>query len=121
MTAQIRFKKMTKIILLSAFIVSIFTSCSGETGPKEVLKAWLTHRSKGECKQAFDLEVDSYHRIFDEYQCEAFHMEIKAINCEIEGEAAICDCYVSVNKKETEQYFYDLKKVDGRWKVSANN
>ncbi|MFT4601476.1 MAG: hypothetical protein ACI857_001656 [Arenicella sp.] len=109
---------MFKICFICLILLgSVLSSCSSETMPKEVMKSWLMHRSKGECEQAFDLELDNHYRDFEEYECEAYPLEIKDINCSIEGETAVCGCYETIGNNETQQYYYNLKKVDGVWKV----
>ena len=110
---------MSKAYFTCYILLSLtFFSCTRETKPSEVVKAWLIHKSKGECKQAFNLEVDDHYRHFDEYECEAYQLDIQAVNCMIEGEWAVCGCYESRESSSLQQFYYNLKKVDGVWKVS---
>lgn len=88
-------------------------------GPEAVLTDWLTYMSKGECEKAIDLEIEYSMEILLVPNCEPYESEIKSIICEIGEETADCACIESRELKEDIRSSYDLKKVDGVWKIAA--
>ena len=81
------------------------------------MKEWLEYKSAGQCEKALDLETEPVPRRYKETDCEPYPLSIKDINCEIEEETAICECYETRNHKDTQENYYSLKFTDGEWKI----
>lgn len=108
---------MKKFILLLFLPLIGLLSCEQEPTPEERLRKWLGHMQRGECEKATRMIVESSMEPI-ELDCEAYEGEIISITCETREESSSCDCIESRNGSEEEQE-YDLKKVDGEWKLAG--
>ena len=93
------------------------SGCEQVPTPEERLRKWLGHMQNGECESATRMIVESSKEPI-ELDCAAYEGEIISIACETTEESASCDCIESRNGVEGE-YEYDLKMVDGEWKLAG--
>ncbi|MDA7802957.1 hypothetical protein N8987_00080 [Crocinitomix sp.] len=109
-----------KTLLVGAIAGLLLTACGGGETPDNVTKSFVQALADGDCDKAKGMAVEDALTNVEsaiETGCESYTTDIKSVECETEGETATCTC---VEEREMEMtYKYDLKKVDGDWKVAS--
>ncbi len=109
-----------KTLLFGAVAGLLLTACGGGASPEDVTKSFVEALAAGDCEKAIGMSVESAKETVEgtlEAGCDAYTTEITSVECDTKEEAATCTC---VEKRESMDmtYKYDLKKVDGEWKVA---
>ena len=98
----------------------LLTACGGGSSPEDVTKSFAKALANGECEKAMEMAVDAAKESVQgsiDAGCEAYDSDIQSVECETTDETATCKC----KEKRTGMdmtFNYDLKKVDGAWKVT---
>lgn len=98
----------------------LLTACGGGSSPEDVTKSFAKALADGDCDKALEMAVDNAKSSVEgskEAGCEGYDSDIQSVECETSEESATCKC----KEKRTGMdmtFNYDLKKVDGAWKVS---
>ncbi|MFT5818923.1 MAG: hypothetical protein ACI8ZM_000144 [Crocinitomix sp.] len=94
-------------------------SCEYTQGPEMVVRDWLAYRSAGECERAIDLECYSGEESRVILNCEPYESEIIGLWCGTTEETSSCSCLESRGLSQEKHYEFDLKKIDGEWKIAG--
>jgi hypothetical protein len=122
-----------KTLLVGAVAGLLLTACGGGVSPEDVTKSFVEALAAGDCEKAIGMSVESAKETVEESLkagCDAYKTEITSIECarvkgvvtdveegEVDLELVTCKC--DENREGQEMtYKYDLKKVDGEWKVA---
>ncbi len=98
----------------------LLTACGGGSSPEDVTKSFAKALANGECEKAMEMAVDAAKESVQgsiDAGCESYDSDIQSVECETSEETATCKC----KEKRTGMdmtFNYDLKKVDGAWKVT---
>ena len=109
-----------RTLLVGAVAGLLLTACGGGTSPKDTTKAFAQALADGNCDKAMEMAVDNAKETVQgsiDAGCEKYDTDIKSVTCETEGETATCTCEETRTGMEM-KFNYDLKQVDGAWKVS---
>lgn len=110
-----------RTLLVGAVAGLLLTACGGGTSPKDVTNSFVNALAEGKCEDAKAMTVET---ATDNVQgsidagCASYKTEIVSTECTESGETANCTCKEKRDGMEM-TYKYDLKKVDGAWKISA--
>lgn len=110
-----------KSLLVGAVAGLLLTACGGGSSPEDVTKSFVEALAAGDCDKAMGMAVESAKESVQgtiDAGCEAYETEIVSVSCETTEESASCTC---AEKRESMDmtYKYDLKMVDGDWKVAG--
>lgn len=112
-----------KTLLVGAVAGLLLTACGGGASPEDVTKSFVQSLADGNCDKAMEMAVESAKESVQgtvDAGCESYDTEIVSVECETLEETASCTC--SEERESMEMtYKYDLKKVEGEWKVAAYN
>ncbi|MCH2234060.1 MAG: hypothetical protein MK078_07390 [Crocinitomicaceae bacterium] len=109
-----------RTLFAGAATALLLTACGGGSSPKDVTESFAKALANGECEKAMEMAVDAAKESVQgsiDAGCEAYDSDIQSTECEESGETATCKC----KEKRTGMdmtFNYDLKKVDGAWKVT---
>lgn len=109
-----------RTLLVGAVAGLLLTACGGGSSPEDVTKKFVQALADGKCEEALEMSVDNAKESVQgtiDTGCEAYDTEIKSVDCETSDETAKCTCEESRTGMEM-TFNYDLKKVEGEWKVS---
>lgn len=111
-----------RTLLVGAVAGLLLTACGGGQSPEDVTKAFVQALADGDCDKAMDMAVDNAKETVQgtkDAGCEKYSTEIKSVDCgDASGETVTCTCKESRDGAEW-TFNYDLKKVDGSWKVAS--
>jgi hypothetical protein len=112
-----------KTLLFGAVAGLLLTACGGGLSPEDTTKAFVQALADGECDKAVEMSVESAKETVQaqlEAGCEKYTTEITSVTCE-EGteDAKKCKCTEKREGGMDMTYKYDLKNVDGTWKVAS--
>jgi len=103
---------------------SVFNTVStGIEVPEDCIQAFVMALSNGDCDLALKLSTGSAAESVQssiDAGCDEYQSEIVSVTCETTEDASACACTENRDGMDM-TYDYDLKKVDGTWKVSAFN
>lgn len=109
-----------KTLLVGAVAGLLLTACGGGSTPKDVTNAFVQALADGKCEDAKGMAVETASETVQgtiDAGCEGYKTEIVSTECTESGETANCTC--TEKRDGVDMTFkYDLKKVDGNWKVS---
>jgi hypothetical protein len=112
-----------RTVLVGAVAGLLLTACGGGSTPDEVTKQFAQALADGDCEKAKGMAVDealtNIQGLVDT-GCEGYATEIVSVNCETKEETADCTCEEKRDGMDM-KFKYNLKKVEGDWKVSAYN
>lgn len=112
-----------RTVLVGAVAGLLLTACGGGSSPDEVTKSFAQALADGDCEKAKGMaieEAESSVQGLIDAGCESYKTEIKSVSCETSEESATCTC--EENRDGMEMTFkYQLKSVDGAWKVTSYN
>jgi hypothetical protein len=111
-------KGFCRCALLSIVLLAIVLSCENEPRPEDTIKKWLAYTSSGECHKALNLEIEYSMELREIENCDPYESEIISINCETREETSSCICVEKQGLNQEERYNFDIKKVDGMWKIA---
>lgn len=110
-----------RTLLLGAVAGLLLTACGGGESPDTVTKAFVQALADGDCDKAKGMAVETALETVEasvESGCESYTTTIKSVDCEDATDDAVsCTC-VETRDTGDMTFKYDLKKVDGTWKVS---
>ena len=112
-----------RTLLVGAVAGLVLTACGGGTSPEDTTESFAQALADGDCEKAMEMAVDNAKETVQgsmDAGCEKYDTDIKKVSCETEGETATCTCEESRTGMDM-TFNYDLKQVDGAWKVSAHN
>lgn len=110
-----------RTLLVGAVAGLLLTACGGGGSPEDTTKKFAQALADGNCESAMEMAVDNAKETVQgsiDAGCEAYETEIKSVSCETDGDAATCTCEETRGVMGDMTFNYDLKKVDGAWKVS---
>jgi hypothetical protein len=110
-----------KTLLFGAVAGLLLTACGGGSSPEDVTRSFVEALAAGECDKAMDMAVESAKETVQgtiDAGCEAYGTEIVSVSCETTEETAACTCAEKRDGMDM-SYNYDLKSVDGTWKVAG--
>ncbi len=111
-----------KSLLVGAVAGLLLTACGGGASPEDVTKSFVEALAAGDCGKAKGMAVESALETVEsteESGCAEYTTEIVSVECDEATEDAVsCSCKENRDMGEM-TYSYDLKKVEGEWKVSA--
>lgn len=111
-----------KSLLVGAVAGLLLTACGGGASPEDVTKSFVEALAAGDCGKAKGMAVESALETVEsteESGCDEYTTEIVSVECDEATEDAVsCSCTENRDMGEM-TYSYDLKKVEGEWKVSA--
>lgn len=111
-----------KSLLVGAVAGLLLTACGGGASPEDVTKSFVEALAAGDCGKAKGMAVESALETVEsteESGCDEYTTEIVSVECDEATEDAVsCSCKENRDMGEM-TYSYDLKKVEGEWKVSA--
>ncbi|MEO9533115.1 MAG: hypothetical protein ABJG68_09270 [Crocinitomicaceae bacterium] len=110
-----------RTLLVGAVAGLVLTACGGGSSPEDTTKAFAQALADGQCEKAMEMAVDNAKETVQgsiDSGCESYETEIKSVNCTTEGETATCTCQETRTGMEM-NFNYDLKQVDGAWKVAS--
>ena len=110
-----------RTLLVGAVAGLLLTACGGGESPEDVTKSFVQALADGDCDKALYMAVDNAKETVQgtkDAGCDKYETEIKSVDCgEASGDAVTCKCVESRDGSEW-TFNYDLKKVDGSWKVA---
>ncbi len=110
-----------RTLLLGAVAGLLLTACGGGETPDSVTKSFVQALADGDCDKAMGMAVDNAKESVQgtmDAGCEKYETTIKSVECDdASGETTSCTC-VETRELGDMTFVYDLKKVDGAWKVS---
>ena len=125
--------KKIRRALLTIFVLTILSACSGSNTPAEVVEQFYRHMSAGEVSQAYQLFTTDTRKMAEEFgglsvlagksekiQKKGGITEIKVVKEETTGELAVVEMEVTYGNGEKSVHEDKLVKVDGEWKMTAN-
>lgn len=109
-----------RTLLVGAVAGLLLTACGGGSTPKDVTNSFVQALADGKCDDAKGMAVETALETVQgsiDAGCTSYKTEIVSTDCTESGETAACTC---VEKRDGMDmtFKYDLKKVDGAWKVS---
>ena len=111
-----------KSLLVGAVAGLLLTACGGGSSPEDVTKGFVEALAAGDCDKAKGMAVESALETVEstaESGCAEYTTEIVSVECgEAAEDAVTCSCKENRDMGEM-TYDYDLKKVDGEWKVAS--
>ncbi len=110
-----------RTLLVGAVAGLVLTACGGGSSPEDTTKSFAQALADGNCDKAMEMAVDNAKETVQgsiDAGCEKYDTDIKKVSCETEGETATCTCEETRTGMDM-TFNYDLKQVDGAWKVSA--
>lgn len=110
-----------KTLLVGAVAGLLLTACGGGSSPEDVTKSFVEALASGDCEKAMGMAVETAKETVQgtiDAGCEKYESEITSVTCETTEETAACECAEKRDAMDM-TYTYDLKKVDGEWKVAA--
>ncbi|MDC3351930.1 DUF4878 domain-containing protein [Crocinitomicaceae bacterium] len=125
-----------KSLLLGAVAGLLLTACGGEASPEDVTKSFVEALAAGDCDKAKGMAIESALETVHSTElsgCDKYTLEIVSVSCIKAGEDASVEvddqgnlhvdavkCSCKENRDEGEIINdYNLKKVDGEWKVAS--
>lgn len=112
-----------KTLLVGAVAGLLLTACGGGAAPEDVTKDFVNALAAGDCEKAMGMAVESAKESVQstiDAGCDEYQSEIVSVTCETTEDASACACTEKRDGMDM-TYDYDLKKVDGTWKVSDFN
>ncbi len=109
-----------KTLLLGAVAGLFLTACGGGSSPEDATRSFVQSLADGNCDKAMEMAVESAKETVQgaiDTDCQPYDTEITSVECEVMGETAACTCAETRESMEM-TYKYDLKMVEGTWKVS---
>lgn len=109
-----------RTLLVGAVAGLLLTACGGGSTPKDVTEAFVKALADGKCDEAKGMAVETASENVQgsiDAGCTSYATEIVSTECTESGETASCTCKEKRDGMEM-TFKYDLKKVDGAWKVS---
>lgn len=109
-----------KTLLVGAVAGLLLTACGGGSSPKDVTESFVKALADGDCNKAKEMAVETASENVQgsiDAGCTKYNTEIVSTDCTESGETASCKCKEKRDGMEM-TFKYDLKKVDGGWKVS---
>lgn len=110
-----------RTLLVGAVAGLVLTACGGGTSPEDTTKSFAQALADGKCDKAMEMAVDNAKETVQgqiDAGCESYETSINSVSCETEGETATCKCEETRTGMDM-TFNYDLKQVDGAWKVSS--
>lgn len=110
-----------KNLLFGAVAGLLLTACGGGSSPEDVTKSFVEALATGGCDKALEMAIDDAKANVQsqiDAGCTEYKSEIKSTECETQEETASCKCTETRDGAE-QTYKYELKKVDGEWKVAS--
>ncbi len=112
-----------KTLLFGAVAGLLLTACGGGQSPEDTTKSFVQALADGECDKALEMSVEAAKETVQstlDAGCAKYTTEITSVTCE-EGteEATKCTCIEKREGGMDMTYNYELKKVDGAWKVAS--
>lgn len=110
-----------RTLLVGAVAGLLLTACGGGSTPEDVTKSFAQALADGDCDKAMEMAVDAAKESVQgsiDAGCEKYETDIKSVTCETSEETATCTCEETRTGGMDMKFNYDLKKVDGNWKVS---
>ena len=110
-----------RTLLVGAVAGLVLTACGGGSSPEDTTKTFAQNLADGKCEAAMEVAIDNAKETVQgtiDAGCEAYDTDIKSVECTTEGETATCTCEETRTGMDM-TFKYDLKQVDGAWKVSA--
>jgi len=121
-----------KSLIVGAVAGLLLTACGS---PEDVTKSFVEALAAGDCGKAKGMAVESALEEVEASEkagCKEYTSEIVSVECDEATEDAVsCSCkeqrdmeemdYITMLSSDSGEvkYSYDLKKVEGEWKVSA--
>ncbi|MDG1914510.1 MAG: hypothetical protein P8I55_07955 [Crocinitomix sp.] len=118
MNAQKFGKRTLFFSVLCLVLMHTAVSCENKPEPEYVIRNWLNYTSAGECDKALDLEIEYSMEIRTVVNCDPYESEIISITCETREDASSCNCVEKQGLNQEAKYNFDIKKVDGMWKIA---
>ncbi len=109
-----------KTLLVGAVAGLLLTACGGGASPEDVTTDFVNALAAGDCDKAMGMAVESAKESVQstiDAGCDEYQSEIVSVTCETAEETADCACTEKRDGMDM-TYDYNLKKVDGAWKVS---
>ncbi|MCG8576020.1 MAG: DUF4878 domain-containing protein [Flavobacteriales bacterium] len=109
-----------RTLLVGAVAGLLLTACGGGSSPEDVTRSFAQALADGDCTKAMEMAVDAAKESVQgsvDAGCEKYDTDIKSVTCETSEETATCTCEESRTGMDM-TFNYDLKKVDGEWKIS---
>lgn len=109
-----------RTLLVGAVAGLLLTACGGGATPKDVTESFIKALNGGKCDEAKGMAVETAAENVQaaiDAGCTSSPTEIISTDCTESGETANCTCTEKRDGMEM-KFKYDLKKVDGAWKVS---
>lgn len=110
-----------KTLLVGAVAGLLLTACGGGASPEDVTKSFVEALAAGDCEKAMGMAVESAKETVQgtiDAGCEAYETEIVSVSCETADKSASCTCTEKRDGMDM-TYNYDIKDVDGEWKVAG--
>ena len=110
-----------KTLLFGAVAGLLLTACGGGASPEDTTKSFVEALAAGDCEKAMGMAVESAKESVQgtiDAGCDEYKSEIVSVSCETTDETASCTCAEKRDAMDM-TYNYDLKKVDGAWKVAG--
>lgn len=116
--------RTVKIMFVAMAAIFIFHACKTTDSPEKVTEKFMNHLASGEYDEASELGTESTKQMMEMFKAleslggdsivddDVKPEEIKDIECEIDGDTAICRF-----EEEGEMAEVQLVKVDGLWLV----
>lgn len=111
-----------RTLLVGAVAGLVLTACGGGGTPEDTTKSFAQALADGNCDKAMEMAVDNAKETVQgsiDAGCEKYDTDIKSVSCETDGDAANCTCEETRGVMGDMTFNYDLKKVDGAWKVAS--
>ena len=109
-----------RTLLVGAVAGLLLTACGGGSTPKDVTNSFVQALADGKCDEAKGMAVETAAENVQgsiDAGCASYKTEIVSTECTESGETANCTCKEKRDGMEM-TFKYDLKKVEGAWKVS---
>ncbi len=116
----IDYKKYSQILFGIVALLSML-GCEKTPSPETVVRKWLNFRSAGECNEALKFEREPLPTTQELIvpDCDPYESNIVSLFCTVMEETAECTCIESRRNSGEKKYVYDLKKIDGKWKLTG--
>jgi hypothetical protein len=112
-----------KTLLFGAVAGLLLTACGGGQSPEDTTKSFVQALADGECDKALEMSVDAAKESVQaqlDSGCDKYTLVINSVTCE-EGteDATKCKCIEKRDDGMETTYNYELKKVEGTWKIAS--
>ncbi|UKN02165.1 hypothetical protein K6119_01365 [Paracrocinitomix mangrovi] len=110
-----------RTLLVGAVAGLVMTACGGGGSAEDATRSFAKAMADGDCEKALGMAIDDAKSNVEgsmDSGCEPYDSEIKKVECQEDGETATCTCEETRGVMGDMTFNYDLKKVEGEWKVS---